>query len=95
MGTPSPQFLSLECLLLLGFDPAKFTAAKLRGILVAHQVIYPPTAKKAQLVALFNEHVATLIAETLAATEEVTKSYDGIEGGGVRSMNIYSLDSVL
>jgi hypothetical protein len=69
--------------LLPGFDPKKLTVAKLRGILVAHEVMYPPTAKKAQLLALFEEHVVPLAAEILAADMEVKRSDEGIDDAGL------------
>jgi hypothetical protein len=69
--------------LLPGFDPKKLTVVKLRSILADHEVKYPPTAKKAQLIALFEEHVAPLAAKILAADTEVKRSDERIEDAGL------------
>lgn len=50
-----------------GFDPRSLTVPRLRSILVTHQVPYPSTAKKSQLVDLFSEHVVPLSKKYLAS----------------------------
>jgi hypothetical protein len=66
-----------------GFKPQTLTVAKLRGILVAHEITYPPTAKKPQLVLLFEQHVAPLAEEVLAAAAKVKRSDEGISDAGM------------
>lgn len=41
-----------------GFDPSTLKVAKLRGILFDNDVVFPSNAKKAELIDLFNKHVA-------------------------------------
>ena len=60
------------------FDPKKCTTPKLRNILVAHEVPYPSKAKKAHLVALFNEHILPQATDILAARAAVERSAEGI-----------------
>ncbi|KAI5797943.1 Man1-Src1p-C-terminal domain-containing protein [Peziza echinospora] len=54
-----------------GFDPQTLKVAELRGLLLEHDVDYPSTAKKAQLVDLFNEHIATHSRTILGARGKV------------------------
>ncbi|KAI5961322.1 hypothetical protein KGF57_001745 [Candida theae] len=50
-----------------GFDPSSVTVAKLRNILNSHNVLYPSSAKKSELVEIFQDEIApkasTLLAE--------------------------------
>ncbi len=41
-----------------GFDPSSLLVAHLRAILQTHSVAFPANANKAQLVTLFNSHIA-------------------------------------
>jgi hypothetical protein len=41
-----------------GFKPASLLVPHLRAVLQNHDVPYPATASKAQLINLFNEHIA-------------------------------------
>ncbi|KAK4574221.1 inner nuclear membrane protein enriched at telomere/subtelomere region [Recurvomyces mirabilis] len=62
-----------------GFDPATLTMPKLRSILVAHGVNYPSSAKKGQLVELFNETVLPQARSIRAANARVRRTSRGIE----------------
>ncbi|KAK9476214.1 Man1-Src1p-C-terminal domain-containing protein [Lipomyces japonicus] len=48
-----------------GFDPTNFRVPDLRRVLVFHEVYFPSTAKKAALVDLFNDHIASNAAQLL------------------------------
>ncbi|KAH8905396.1 hypothetical protein BR93DRAFT_787449 [Coniochaeta sp. PMI_546] len=61
-----------------GFDPKSLTVPRLRSILVAHNVQYPSTAKKPQLIDLFNEHVMPQSRKILAARARVKRMSKGI-----------------
>lgn len=61
-----------------GFDPKSLTVPRLRSILVAHNVQYPSTAKKPQLIDLFNEHVVPQSKKILAARARVKRMSKGI-----------------
>ena len=61
-----------------GFDPRSLTVPRLRSILVAHNVQYPSTAKKPQLIDLFNEHVVPQSKKLLAARARVKRMSKGI-----------------
>ncbi|KAB5551225.1 Man1-Src1p-C-terminal domain-containing protein [Coniochaeta sp. 2T2.1] len=61
-----------------GFDPKSLTVPRLRSILVAHNVQYPSTAKKPQLIDLFNEHVVPQSKKILAARARVKRMSRGI-----------------
>ena len=59
-----------------GVDSTKITVPELRSILLKHGVGYPSSAKKPQLVALFNESVAPQAAQvqrTQARTKRTTR----------------------
>jgi len=62
-----------------GFDPASLTIPRLRSLLLQYDVDYPSSAKKGQLVDLFNDNIkpqARRILRSLAATK---RSAEGIE----------------
>lgn len=61
-----------------GFDPSSVTVPKLRSILVAHNVKYPSSAKKPELIALFNQYVAPQAQAHLAAQSRTKRSARGI-----------------
>ncbi|KAI0482291.1 Man1-Src1p-C-terminal domain-containing protein [Xylariaceae sp. FL0804] len=61
-----------------GFDPKTLTIPRLRSVLVAHNVSYTSTAKKAQLVELFNDQVAPQAKKILAARAKAKRSSKGI-----------------
>lgn len=60
------------------FDPASVTMPRLRSILVSHNVSYPATAKKAQLVEIFNGSVAPQAKKILDRRARAKRSSMGI-----------------
>ena len=60
------------------FDPSTLTVPRLRSILVAHNVNYPSSAKKGQLIDLFNEHVVPQASKIRAASLRVKRTSRGI-----------------
>ena len=60
------------------FDPTSITIPRLRSILVAYNVPYPSSAKKAQLVQLFKENVSPKAKGVLAAHSRTKRSDKGI-----------------
>ena len=56
------------------FDPASVTVPRLRSILVAHDVTYQSSAKKPQLIQLFNENVAPQAKRILSARSRIKPS---------------------
>ncbi|EON67958.1 hypothetical protein W97_07455 [Coniosporium apollinis CBS 100218] len=75
MATPETELDYLSP----GFDPSSLTMPKLRSVLVAHNVAYPSSAKKPQLVALFNENVKPQAKNILSARSRTTRSARGIQ----------------
>lgn len=61
-----------------GFDPKTLTIPRLRSILVAHNVPYSSSAKKAQLVEIFNDQVVPQSKKILAARARAKRSSKGI-----------------
>ncbi|KAK4613349.1 Inner nuclear membrane protein SRC1 [Fulvia fulva] len=61
------------------FDPNTLTVPRLRSILVAHNVNYPSSAKKSQLVELFTENVAAQARKLRNANARVKRTSMGIE----------------
>lgn len=61
-----------------GFEPEKLTMPQLRNIFVAHNVEYPSSARKADLVTIFKEHIAPQAAKLLAEAASVTPHDIGI-----------------
>ncbi|KAK8153594.1 sister chromatid separation protein-like protein [Phyllosticta citrichinensis] len=64
--------------LLPGFSPNSVTAPRLRSILIQHNVRYSSSAKKLELVALFNEYVLPQAQQQLAARSQTKRSARGI-----------------
>lgn len=60
------------------FDPTSVTMPRLRSILVSHNVPYPATAKKAQLVEIFNENVTPQAKKILDRRARAKRSSMGI-----------------
>ena len=65
-----------------GFDPSDLTMARLRSIFVAHNINYPSTAKKQQLVDLFNETILPQANKFRSASLRVKRTSRGIENAG-------------
>lgn len=61
-----------------GFDANTLTVPRLRSILLAHNINYPSSAKKSQLVELFNEQVASQAKKIKSASLRVKRSSRGI-----------------
>ncbi|RPA85212.1 hypothetical protein BJ508DRAFT_14326 [Ascobolus immersus RN42] len=61
-----------------GFDPNNLRVAELRGILVEHDVDYPASAKKSELVDLFKTHIAPKSKRLLSAKKRIQPSARGI-----------------
>lgn len=60
------------------FEPSTLTVPRLRSILVAHNVSYPSSAKKPDLVALFNDNVAPQARKIRNAQSRTKRSTRGI-----------------
>lgn len=60
------------------FDPSGLTVPRLRSILVAHNVSYPSSAKKSDLVNLFNESVVPQARKLLNTQSRTKRSARGI-----------------
>ncbi|KAF5010384.1 hypothetical protein FDECE_3463 [Fusarium decemcellulare] len=65
-----------------GFDPHRVTIPRLRSILVTHNVEYPATAKKAQLVELVENHVLSQAPKLRAQRARAKRSSMGIVNAG-------------
>ncbi|KAK2019899.1 hypothetical protein LZ32DRAFT_518443 [Colletotrichum eremochloae] len=65
-----------------GFDPKSLTVPRLRSILVAHEVHYPATAKKPQLIQLFEDEVVPQAKKILAKQTRAKRSSKGIVDAG-------------
>ncbi|KAF4782396.1 hypothetical protein HER10_EVM0011759 [Colletotrichum scovillei] len=65
-----------------GFDPKSLTVPRLRSILVAHDIQYPATAKKPQLIQLFEEQVVPQAKKILAKQAKAKRSSYGIVDAG-------------
>jgi hypothetical protein len=61
-----------------GFDAKSLTIPRLRSILVAHNIPYSSSAKKGQLVDLFNQEVVPQSKKILAARARAKRSSKGI-----------------
>ncbi|KAI5920003.1 Man1-Src1p-C-terminal domain-containing protein [Camillea tinctor] len=61
-----------------GFDPKSLTIPRLRSILVAHNIPYSSSAKKAQLVEIFNEQLVPQSKKIIAARARAKRSSKGI-----------------
>lgn len=60
------------------FDPTTLTMPRLRSILVAHDVNYPASAKKGELVELFNQNIAPRARKMKSDSLRVKRSSRGI-----------------
>ncbi|TDZ12746.1 Inner nuclear membrane protein SRC1 [Colletotrichum spinosum] len=61
-----------------GFDPKSLTVPRLRSALVAHDIQYPATAKKPQLIELFNTELVPHAKRILAKQAKAKRSSRGI-----------------
>lgn len=60
------------------FKPATLTVPKLRGVLMQHEISYPASAKKPQLIDIFNEELVPKSRKILAARDKVRRTSKGI-----------------
>ncbi|KAK5652578.1 hypothetical protein OQA88_10339 [Cercophora sp. LCS_1] len=78
-----------------GFDPRSLTVPRLRSILVTHNVQYPATAKKSQLVDLFVEQVVPQSKKYLDIRARAKRSSMGIVDADSQSTNTdFDLESM-
>ena len=61
-----------------GFDPATLTVARLRNILVSHDINYPSSAKKPQLIEIFLEKVVPQSRKILSSQARIRRTSKGI-----------------
>jgi hypothetical protein len=60
------------------FDPASLTMPRLRNVLMTHDIPYPASAKKAQLVEIFTQELKPKARKLLAARDRVRRTSRGI-----------------
>ena len=60
------------------FDPSSLTMPKLRNVLMSHNISYPASAKKPQLVDIFNQNLKPKARKLLAARDRVRRTSRGI-----------------
>ena len=61
-----------------GFDPSSLTVPRLRSILVAHNIPYPSSAKKPQLIEIFTENVLPQSRRILSERARARRTSKGI-----------------
>lgn len=60
------------------FEPSSLTVPKLRAILVSHDIAYPASAKKPQLIDIFSQELVPRSRRILAARSKTQRSSRGI-----------------
>ncbi|KAI9760629.1 MAG: inner nuclear membrane protein enriched at telomere/subtelomere region [Geoglossum simile] len=60
------------------FDPSSITVPRLREILVAHNVHYPASAKKSQLIEIFNANIVPQAKKILGVHKRIKRTSKGI-----------------
>lgn len=60
------------------FDPASLTVPRLRAILVSHDISYPASAKKPQLIDIFTHELVPKSRKILAARSRIRRTSKGI-----------------
>lgn len=60
------------------FDPASLTVPRLRAILVSHDIRYPASAKKPQLIDIFTNELVPKSRKILAARSRIRRTSKGI-----------------
>ena len=60
------------------FDPASLTVPRLRAILVSHDINYPASAKKPQLIDIFTNELVPKSRKILAARSRIRRTSKGI-----------------
>ncbi|OXV09420.1 hypothetical protein Egran_02817 [Elaphomyces granulatus] len=61
-----------------GYDLGSLTVPRLRAILVSHDISYPASAKKAQLIQILEDEVAPIAKKLLRDRERVQRTSEGI-----------------
>jgi Man1-Src1p-like protein/HeH/LEM domain-containing protein len=61
------------------FNPTSLTVPRLRNVLLTHNIDYPSSAKKADLVQIFNDELKPRAKKLLAAQRRIQRSSRGIE----------------
>ena len=61
-----------------GFDASSLTVPRIRSILVSHDVPYPASAKKSQLIQTFNEQITPRAPRMLASRNRTKRTSKGI-----------------
>ena len=69
---PEMEYLSAS------FDPSSLTVPKLRGILMSHDIPYPASAKKPQLIDIFTQQLIPKSRRILAARSRTRRTSKGI-----------------
>lgn len=72
------------------FDLNSLTVPRLRSILVNHDVPYPASAKKAQLVQILEQQVLPQAKKLLRERERVKRTSEGITDMGSRASSVAS-----
>lgn len=60
------------------FDPSSLTVPRLRAVLVSHDISYPASAKKAQLIDIFTQELVPRSRKILAARSRIKRTSHGI-----------------
>lgn len=60
------------------FDPSSLTIPRLRNVLMSHDVVFPASAKKANLIDIFNRNLKPKAGKILAARDKVRRTSRGI-----------------
>ena len=60
------------------FDPSSFKVPQLRAVLVAHDIPYPSSAKKSQLIEIFTRELVPRSRKILAARSRIKRTSKGI-----------------
>ncbi|KAI4164883.1 MAG: hypothetical protein LQ342_001516 [Letrouitia transgressa] len=60
------------------FNPKSLTVPRLRSILLSHDIAYPPSAKKPQLVDIFDQELVPRSKKILAARSRIRRTSKGI-----------------
>ncbi|KAE8377411.1 Man1-Src1p-C-terminal domain-containing protein [Aspergillus bertholletiae] len=72
------------------FDLNSLTVPRLRSILVSHDIPYPASAKKAQLIRILEDEVLPQARRLLRDRERVRRTSDGITDMGSRATSVVS-----
>ncbi|KAF7593933.1 inner nuclear membrane protein enriched at telomere/subtelomere region [Aspergillus hancockii] len=72
------------------FDLNSLTVPRLRSILVSHDIPYPASAKKAQLIRILEDEVIPQARRLLRERERVKRTSDGITDMGSRATSVVS-----